>query len=218
MSNHLNRQPLLQWVVPILAFIAGVVFSVFFVSGIQRSSLVSDPIPPKPPSAPEVVEADPPNPPAPEESSTLSHPLVVAPLDGGLESEPVPVEWEKPLFAALELTDLGQRNQALIQLATVTARHVPRVQAECLVHLTYGLDEKNYKEFLALARNRDLPLESRVFFVRQTLEIRRPEFSQWLAQNLVNDPQDEISTTARKFLAELRSRPPESVEKDRGGL
>lgn len=218
MSNSSNRRPFFEWVIPILSFISGVGFTVFFMRGIQHPSEVSDPIPQKPPNIPETVELDQPNHPAPGEPSALSQSLVVAPLDGGLESEPIPTEWESPLFAALELSDMGQRNQALIQLATVTARHVPRVQAECLAHLTFGLEEKNYPAFLALARNRELPLECRVNFVRKTLEIRRPEFSGWLAQNLANDPQSEVAALARNYLNELRSRPPESPSAEKGGL
>lgn len=186
--------------------------------GNQGPSTVSDPIPQKPTGSPEVIEVNQPIDPVAKESSALSQPFELAPMDGGLESQPIPIEWENSLFAALELQDMGQRNQALIFLATVTARHVPRIQAECLAHLTFGLGEKDYAAFLALARNRELPLESRLNFVRKTLEIRRPEFSGWLAQNLVNDPQGELASLARNYLNDLRSQPPESPKTEKSGF
>jgi hypothetical protein len=123
-----------------------------------------------------------------------------------LRSTPIPIEWEDSLFAVLETADMERRNLGLIQLATGSAKLVPRIQAECLAHLTFALQDKDYSQFLFLARNRDLPLESRLQFLEQTFEIRRPEFSEWLAKNLASDPQPEISLAAQRFLAEYHSR------------
>lgn len=123
-----------------------------------------------------------------------------------LRSGPLPVEWEDSLFAVLETKDMSMRNFGLIQLATVTARHVPRVQAECLAHLTYALEEKDYAQFLSLARNEALPLESRLQFLEETFRIRRLEFSVWVAQNLANDPHHEVAAVAKQFLAEQKAR------------
>ena len=134
----------------------------------------------------------------------IQHPVAFEPVVDDLRSTPIPLEWENSLFAVLEIEDMDRRNSGLIQLATVTARDVPRVQAECLAHLTYGLDEKDYAQFLTLIRNPALPLESKMQFLEETLKIRRPEFSDWLAKNLVNDPQPKISEAARRFLAEAR--------------
>jgi len=112
----------------------------------------------------------------------------------------IPLEWEKPLFAILDQENMDLRNKGLIQLATVTAKHVPRVQAECLAHLTYSLGESDYKDYLSLARNDSLPIQSRVLFLEQTFEIRPPEFSLWLAQNLAKDTQGNIASLAKQFL------------------
>jgi len=120
----------------------------------------------------------------------------------GIRAGPIPLEWEECLFGALDNTDIRQRNSALIQLATVTARKVPRVQAECLAHLTYSLSEADYAQFLSLAKNPSIPVESRVTFVEETFKIRRPEFSEWLAKNLLSQSQDDVSTLALKYLTE----------------
>jgi hypothetical protein len=218
MNSYSNPRSFFQWVIPILSFICGIVLTAFFMLGIQVSSTVSDSNPAKPLSEPEVVEIDQPDHPAEEDPSALPQPFALAPVNGALEAQPIPKEWEDSLCAALELQDMGQRNQALMLLATVTARHVPRIQAECLAHLTFGLQEKDYSAFLMIARNRELPLESRLNFVRNTLEMRRPEFSGWLAQNLVNDPEGELASLARNYLKEPRLQPSESSEAKKGGI
>jgi hypothetical protein len=118
----------------------------------------------------------------------------------------IPLEWEKPLFAILDQENMDLRNKGLIQLATVTAKHVPRVQAECLAHLTYSLGESDYKDYLSLARNDSLPIQSRVLFLEQTFEIRPPEFSLWLAQNLAKDTQGNIASLAKQFLIDYQTK------------
>jgi hypothetical protein len=118
----------------------------------------------------------------------------------------IPLEWEKPLFAILDQENMDLRNKGLIQLATVTAKHVPRVQAECLAHLTYSLGETDYKDYLSLARNDSLPIQSRVLFLEQTFEIRPPEFSLWLAQNLAKDTQGNIASLAKQFLIDYQTK------------
>ena len=137
-------------------------------------------------------------------------------VEDDLRSGPIPIEWEGPLFSVLEMEDMDRRNAGLIQMATVTARQVPRVQAECLAHLTYALEEKDYAQFLALIRNPSLPLGSRIQFLEETLKIRRPEFSEWLARNLVNQPEVEISQASRRFLAEAGAPTPQPEEKAEG--
>ena len=148
----------------------------------------------------------------------MENPMAFEPVEDDLRAGPIPLEWEGPLFAVLEVEDMDRRNFGLIQMATVTAKGVPRVQAECLAHLTFGLEEKDHSQFLMLARNRSLPLESRLQFLKETFEIRRPEFSEWLAKNLMGDPQKEISTAALHFLAELKERPADVGSTSGNGL
>jgi len=198
-----------------LSFLCGVIFTVLLVQWFGKVP-PSPPPPPSPltPAEPESDSAPADN--APEMSPATLPPILenrmaFEPVEGDLRSEPIPLEWEGPLFAVLELEDMDRRNFGLIQMATVTAKGVPRVQAECLAHLTFGLEEKDHVQFLMLARNRSLPLESRLQFLKETFEIRRPEFSEWLAKNLTGDPQKEISTAALEFLTELKARPADNT-------
>lgn len=134
------------------------------------------------------------------------NPIALESVEDELRTGPLPLEWEDPLFAVLDLKNMDQRNLALIQMATLTAKHVPRVQAECLAHLTFGLGEKDHAHFLSLARNEALPLESRLEFLEETFRIRRLEFSVWVAQNLANDPNYKVASVSRQFLADQKLR------------
>jgi len=192
-----------------LSFFAGVVVTFLW----ARSQEIGAP-PPLPAVIP-VVEESAPDPEwsnrdeskeGPGPGALLDNQMAFQSVEDDLRSTPIPIEWEDSLFAVLETADMDRRNLGLIQLATGSAKLVPRIQAECLAHLTFGLQDKDYSQFLFLARNRDLPLESRLQFLEQTFEIRRPEFSEWLAKNLASDPQPEISLAARRFLAEYHSR------------
>ena len=115
-------------------------------------------------------------------------------------STPIPEEWETPLFAILQQTNMAVRNQGLLNMATTSAAHVPRVQAECLKHLTYGLSEKNPNDFLAIIRNPAIAIRLRQEFLKETLQIRRKEFTQWLATTLAYDSQPEIAAASRFYL------------------
>lgn len=200
-----------------LGFSAGLIFTFLALSLVKKH----DPPPVAPPplvepqappawQTPEAAEV------SPETESPLGNEMSLQSVQDDLRSGPIPLEWEDPLFAVLDTEDMDRRNSGLIQMATVTARQVPRVQAECLAHLTYGLEEKDYPQFLALIRNPGLPLESRMQFLEETLKIRRPEFSEWLAKNLANDPQPEISEAARRFLAEARTNATHSEKETNG--
>lgn len=119
-------------------------------------------------------------------------------------STPIPPAWESTLKAALWAQDSALRNSALIYLATVTAANVPRIQAECLAHLTYGLEESDIRQFLALANNPVLPLEARIAFVEKTLEIRTLEFSMWFAQEIINSGDATLSKICQDYLVQNR--------------
>jgi len=204
-----------------LSFLCGVILTVVVIQLIHPRT---PPLPIPAPPATEENEADPmlvtePTDPSPVSAPPImENPMAFEPVEDDLRAGPIPLEWDGPLFAVLELEDMDRRNFGLIQMATVTAKGVPRVQAECLAHLTFGLEEKDHAQFLMLARNRSLPLESRLQFLKETFEIRRPEFSEWLAKNLTGDPQKEISTAALDFLAELKARPADTTSNSEEAL
>jgi len=119
-------------------------------------------------------------------------------------SSPIPLEWEQPLFAILNRTNIALRNQGLVNMALNTAVHVPRIQAECVKHLTYSLSEEDYAQFLLLIRNPALPLDIKSEFLSDALRVRRSEFAFWLASSLANDPQVAIASLAKDYLKTAR--------------
>lgn len=140
-----------------------------------------------------------------EESLLDRKPFIMAPVSASDISTPVPQVWEAPLLSILDQTNVAFRNQGLINLAIHTAAHVPRVQAECLLHLTYGLADWDYAQFLFLIRNPNLPLSIRSKFFQESLRIRRPEFAVWLAKSVVNEPETEIANQAIQFLQDSQT-------------
>ena len=134
------------------------------------------------------------------ESSPQEQPVALIPAMSGDLSNPIPLEWEKPLFAVLDQTNPVLRKQGLINMALNSAVHVPRIQAECVLHLAYSLSEEDYPQFLLIIRNPVLPTSIRSDFLARCLKTRRGEFAAWLAKSLVNDPQPEISSVALAYL------------------
>ena len=89
-------------------------------------------------------------------------------------------------------------------MALNTAVHVPRIQAECVKHLTYSLSEEDYAQFLLLIRNPALPVDIKSEFLSDALRVRRSEFAFWLASSLANDPQVAIASLAKDYLKTAR--------------
>lgn len=136
-------------------------------------------------------------------------------------SNPIPQEWEAPFFGVLQQTNLSLRNQGLIQLAVNTAARVPRIQAECLRHLTYSLSENDYPLFLFLIRHPALPTEIKASFFAETLNLHKESFAHWLANSFANDRNPRISAVARNYLegvflsaTEMDSPPPKKEDED----
>ena len=107
-------------------------------------------------------------------------------------TDPLPLEWEDPVIAVLNNSyqDGEERNKALIRMALQTARHVPRVQQECLMHLAYGLKDDNYETFLKLSTDISIPIGVRLKFIDEVFSIRPTELTKWLGQSLrmTSDP------------------------------
>jgi len=128
--------------------------------------------------------------------------VVLTPVPANDVSTPIPAAWEQPLFSILYQTNAVLRNQGLIYMATSTALQVPRVQTECVRHLTYSLSEAEFAQFIFLANNPLLPIQTREDFLEKSLAIRRTAFSRWLATSLANSPEPSISALANKYLLE----------------
>lgn len=107
-------------------------------------------------------------------------------------TDKLPLEWEGPVIAVLNSNypSGDERNKALIVMALQTAKHVPRVQQECLMHLAYGLKDDNYETFLKLSTDISIPIGVRLKFIDEVFSIRPKELTKWLGQSLrmTSDP------------------------------
>ena len=113
-------------------------------------------------------------------------------LQGQSTTDTLPLEWEGPVIAVLNSNypSGDERNKALIVMALQTAKHVPRVQQECLMHLAYGLKDDNYETFLKLSTDISIPIGVRLKFIDEVFSIRPKELTKWLGQSLrmTSDP------------------------------
>ena len=114
----------------------------------------------------------------------------------------LPPEWEGPVIAVLNKNypSSNERNQALIVMALQTARHVPRVQQECLMHLAYGLKDDNYETFLKLSTDLSIPIGVRLKFIDEVFSIRPKELTKWLGQSLRMTSDPALISRAQDFL------------------
>ncbi len=103
-----------------------------------------------------------------------------------------------------EQQGMEERNTRLIELATVTAKSVPAVQQECLLHLLFGLSDSDGERFLSIATNASLPVGMRAEFLKEALAIRPSELGEWLSERVRNHHEPEISAIARLYLIELQ--------------
>ena len=121
---------------------------------------------------------------------------------GQSTTDPLPLEWEGTVIAVLNnnYQSGDERNKALIVMALQTAKHVPRVQQECLMHLAYGLKDDNYETFLKLSTDISIPLSVRLRFIDEVFSIRPKELTKWLGQSLRMTSDPALISRAQDFL------------------
>jgi len=121
-------------------------------------------------------------------------------------TEPLPLEWEDPVIAVLNnsYSNNDERNKALIMMALHTARHVPRVQQECLMHLAFGLKDDDYQLFYNLSTDSAIPIGVRLKFIDQVFAIRPKELTKWLGQSLRMTSDPALISRAQIFLKEQK--------------
>ena len=123
-------------------------------------------------------------------------------LQGQYANDPLPLEWEGPVIAVLNnnYQSGDERNKALIAMALQTAKHVPRVQQECLMHLAYALKDNDYDLFLKLSTDISIPINVRLKFVDEVFAIRPKELTKWLGQSLRMTSDPALISRAQDFL------------------
>ena len=123
-------------------------------------------------------------------------------FEGQSTTDLLPLEWEGTVIAVLNnnYQSGDERNKALIVMALQTAKHVPRVQQECLMHLAYGLKDDNYETFLKLSTDRSIPIGVRLKFIDEVFSIRPKELTKWLGQSLRMTSDPALISRAQDFL------------------
>lgn len=136
------------------------------------------------------------------DSESVVEPAQTSALEGQSTTAPIPHEWEGPLISVLNnsYSDDDDRNKALIRMALKTARHVPRVQQECLMHLAYGLRNDDYESFLKLSTDLSIPISVRLKFIDEVFSIRPKELTEWLGQSLRMTSDPAVISRAQDFL------------------
>lgn len=136
-----------------------------------------------------------------------THPQAPFPLPVvDTENQPnlLPLEMEEPFFDILDNSkSREERNSRLYLFATTTAQNSPRVQEECLAHLSFGINE-NEKE-LALQILKDLRISeaARMLMFNNFQKVRTDEFIFFLASRLSQSmPKSRLTETAQKILNE----------------
>lgn len=139
--------------------------------------------------------------------SRVEVPQVPASTARGSQFEPLPKEWEEPLFAILNdpNQDSGLRSSRLIQMATVDAKHVPRIQEECLRHLAYSLSDENPEIIFQVATHGAVPAYIRKEFVERVFEVRPEELCEWLAKRLLASGDPVMTAEGAMFLNNFNS-------------
>ena len=117
-------------------------------------------------------------------------------------NDPLPLEWEGPVIAVLSNSyqNGDERNKALIVMTLQTAKHVPRVQQECLMHLAYGLRDDDYESFLKLSTDISIPIGVRLKFSDEVFYIRPNELTKWLGQSLRMTSDPALIARAQDYL------------------
>lgn len=133
---------------------------------------------------------------------SIAKPSQTSDLQTQNTNDPLPIEWEGPVIAVLNNSyqNGDERNKALTVMALQTAKHVPRVQQECLMHLAYSLRDDDYESFLGLATNISIPVTVRLKFLDEVFSIRPKELTKWLGQNLLMTSDPALISRAKELL------------------
>jgi hypothetical protein len=116
-------------------------------------------------------------------------------------ANPLPIEWEDSFFSILNnSTSREDRNTKLILFATTSAKYSPRVQQECLSHITYGLTENDGDLALQVLKDDRIAISARRQMFKDLLKIRSDDFCYYLSSGLVSVGDQGISSEAKANL------------------
>jgi hypothetical protein len=136
-------------------------------------------------------------PPGPESAARAANSQDFNPLT------PIPAEWEVALASILldRQQPMNVRNARLMELATIKAAQVPRVQQECLMHLAFGLPDEDQDTFLAVCSSSKIPVSLRERFLDQVLAIRPTTLCVPLCERILQLGEPSLSAIAQDYLS-----------------
>jgi len=135
----------------------------------------------------------------------LPPPLPSPGVDAETEPNPIPVEWEESFFDILDNSkNREERNSRLYLFASTTAQTSPRVQEECLAHLSFGIDESEKEFALQILKDLRISEGARLLMFENLGKVRSDEFIYFLASNISTKlPESGLKKAADKTLTEF---------------
>lgn len=114
---------------------------------------------------------------------------------------PIPLELENAIASILlEQQRMETRNLRLADLASNQAAGVPRVQQECLMHLSFSLPEQEPDTFFALCSSQKIPPELRREFLDRVLTIRPTTLCVPLCERILQHGDFGLAEIAQDYL------------------
>jgi hypothetical protein len=136
---------------------------------------------------------------------TSPPPLPFPVVEAETPPNPLPVEWEESFFDILDNSKSREdRNSRLYLFASTTAQTSPRVQEECLAHLSFGIDESEKEFALQILKDLRISEGARLLMFENLGKVRSDEFIYFLASNISTKlPESGLKKAADKTLTEF---------------
>ena len=130
-------------------------------------------------------------------------------------ANPLPIEWEDSFFSILNnSTSREDRNAKLIIFATTSGKNSPRVQEECLSHITYGLSDAESDLALQVLKDDRIAVNARRQMFKDLLKIRSDDFCYSLSSSLISVGDQGIATEAKSNLLKYVNTGKKATEKN----
>ena len=130
---------------------------------------------------------------------------------------PLPVEWEEPFFDILDNSKSREdRNSRLYLFASTTAQSAPRVQEECLAHLSFGLNESEAEFALQILKDLRITESARVLMFDNLDKVRSDQFIHFLVSDLAfSIPSSRLRQKAEQTLKQFENLEPSTPQGER---
>lgn len=144
-------------------------------------------------------------------------PLPFPVVDAETPPNPLPVEWEEPFFDILDNSkSREERNSRLYLFASTTAQSAPRVQEECLAHLSFGLIESEAEFALQILKDPRITESARVMMFENLDKVRSDQFIYFLVSDLAFSlPSSRLRQNAEQTLRQFENSEPSTPQAER---